>query len=469
MSTTLAVTFPWGLYHATPWARNVNEGAVEWPPSPWRLLRTLFATWKARAPHLDDAMVHGLLEDLSALPSYTIPTFAEAHTRHYMPDKDHKLGLAGRTDKVIDAFVVTSRDAAVAITWDVDLSEGRRNALEELAELVPYLGRAESVCVMRLASPGESFEGQTCEPAVEPTNEAPPTRLLTPSRPLDLAALTMRTTEVRKRGLLQPPGTAWIDYSPVIADAPVASSPRRRAPRPTAVRWSVVSKAPPSIYTAVAMADALRSASMGSYGELFSGDASVLLAGKGPNGVPLRGHRHAHYFAADLDGDRLIDTLVLWAPDGLDHNDLCALDRIRELRGRSFVGLRPCRLGLEALGPVDVVVPELARSDTTWVSHTPFAPARHGRRSTEWFEHVADEIARELEYRGFAQPTSIELQAGGWLDFRRRRLRERLDDSRRAIGVKVTFPIPIAGPIALGALSHFGLGLFVPGECRHPA
>jgi len=36
--TMLVLTFPWGRYHANPWGRHVNEGAVELPPSPWRPL-----------------------------------------------------------------------------------------------------------------------------------------------------------------------------------------------------------------------------------------------------------------------------------------------------------------------------------------------------------------------------------------------------------------------------------------------
>jgi len=46
----LVLTFPWGRYHANPWGRHVNEGAVELPPSPWR---PLCATWRTRAPELD--------------------------------------------------------------------------------------------------------------------------------------------------------------------------------------------------------------------------------------------------------------------------------------------------------------------------------------------------------------------------------------------------------------------------------
>ena len=37
--------FPLAAYTRRRWGRHVNEGAVEWPPSPWRLLRALIATW----------------------------------------------------------------------------------------------------------------------------------------------------------------------------------------------------------------------------------------------------------------------------------------------------------------------------------------------------------------------------------------------------------------------------------------
>jgi len=39
----LSFTFPGGRYHATPWGRHVNEADLEWPPSPWRIVRALIA------------------------------------------------------------------------------------------------------------------------------------------------------------------------------------------------------------------------------------------------------------------------------------------------------------------------------------------------------------------------------------------------------------------------------------------
>ena len=65
MSTTLAIRFPLGRYHANPWDRAVNEGATEWPPSPWRLLRALVATWHTRWPGLPASILDGLLDSLT--------------------------------------------------------------------------------------------------------------------------------------------------------------------------------------------------------------------------------------------------------------------------------------------------------------------------------------------------------------------------------------------------------------------
>jgi CRISPR-associated protein Csb2 len=459
VTTTLVVTLPWGLYHATPWGGNVNEGAVDWPPSPWRVLRALFATWRTRAPQLDEETVHGLLDDLSAPPVYTLPPFTEAHTRHYMPD------TARGTDKVFDAFVVTERGASVAMTWDVNLSEDRRRALEELAPLLPYLGRAESLCTARLAAESEQIEGARCAPLDEASPADVPVRVLVPTRPLDVVALTARTADVRKGGHLDPPGAIWVDYSSPVVSEPRAQPVRRQHTAPTAVRWALVASARPSVHAAVAMADALRDATMSAFGRLFDGGASSTLAGKARNGEPLRGHLHAHFLALDLDGDRLLDTALLWAPGGLDDKDVQAVANLTTLRGRSFVkDLRPSRLGLEAIGNIVAVAPELAGPARAWSSYTPFAPARHGRRSEDWTDHVATEVRRELGYRGFPEPRTIEVVRGGWLDFRRHRIKERLEDARRAVGIRIVFENAVEGPLALGSLSHFGLGLFVPAD-----
>src|SRR3546814_10816026 len=85
----LAFTFPAGRYHATPWERHVNEGAVVWPPEPWRVLRALIATWHHKVKPADkhnEETLGELIEVLSQnLPEYNLPAASHSHTRHYMP------------------------------------------------------------------------------------------------------------------------------------------------------------------------------------------------------------------------------------------------------------------------------------------------------------------------------------------------------------------------------------------------
>src|SRR5579875_1348615 len=85
MSVIIKLTFPAGRYHATPWGRHVNEGVAEWPPSPWRLLRALIATWKRKCPDLSEDLVRRVLEQLVQAPTFHLPPARVAHTRHAMP------------------------------------------------------------------------------------------------------------------------------------------------------------------------------------------------------------------------------------------------------------------------------------------------------------------------------------------------------------------------------------------------
>jgi CRISPR-associated protein Csb2 len=61
-----------GRYHATPWGRNVNEGATEWPPSPYRLVRALIDIWKRKRPQWPVEKVEPLLAALASDPSSTL-------------------------------------------------------------------------------------------------------------------------------------------------------------------------------------------------------------------------------------------------------------------------------------------------------------------------------------------------------------------------------------------------------------
>ena len=142
---TLAFHFPGGRYHATPWDRHVNEGEVEWPPSPWRILRALVATGFTHLGWTDlPASVESLVQQLAAVPpAFGLPPTTLAHSRHYMP-------IPGKTTKVIDAFVRLAPETPLLVQFPVRLGASELDLLQRLAEQMTYLGRAESWCDVTL-------------------------------------------------------------------------------------------------------------------------------------------------------------------------------------------------------------------------------------------------------------------------------------------------------------------------------
>lgn len=107
MVVTIEMRFLTGRFHATPWNHQVNEGVVEWPPSPWRILRTLVAVYYQMPDRPDPEALAQLLAALSTLvPEFVLPPVTTAHTRHYMPWRNE-----GKfsTTKVLDTFVVMDR------------------------------------------------------------------------------------------------------------------------------------------------------------------------------------------------------------------------------------------------------------------------------------------------------------------------------------------------------------------------
>lgn len=467
VSTNIGIAFPWNRYHATPWERHVNEGAVEWPPSPWRLLRALYATWLARAPYLDRTVVVGLLGQLTCLPTYRLPMSLLGHTRHYLPDgRRDPQQIQGRegTDKALDGFAAVERGGELLVSWPVDLGRDQREALSDLARLLPYLGRAESLCEARVLDgnlPPERIGDQALAPRID---EPSSTRLLAPRSPLDLNALSVRTADLRRARLLRPPGAFWASYDEVQETLPIAARPVRRRPEPaTVLRWAIDGPALPSVTATVAVADRLRSAAQSRYGELHRDSPSRLLSGKADDAAPLKGHQHAHYLPVDADGDGLLDELYLWCPAGLDAGEVAACTRIDRLSpGSPQAGFQHVRAALLSVGRREEVGSFLVGPAQVWVSATPFAPPRHSK--LDWPDHVRKQVDEELTRRTLPLPVEIRAVPGHppWLSFRRYRLKERLADSRRAAGLQLTFAEPVYGPLALGALSHLGLGLFLP-------
>jgi len=123
----------------------VNEGLIEWPPSPWRLLRALLSVGFTACGWRDvPAEARALIETFApVLPRYHLPPAVGAHSRHYMP-------APVKTTLVFDTWAQVD-DGILAVTWPVELPADQRRLLGDLAARLNYLGRSESWVVAHLA------------------------------------------------------------------------------------------------------------------------------------------------------------------------------------------------------------------------------------------------------------------------------------------------------------------------------
>ncbi|HQG48280.1 MAG TPA: type I-U CRISPR-associated protein Csb2 [Sedimentisphaerales bacterium] len=420
---TISFQFLAGRFHATPWGRHVNEGAVEWPPSPWRILRAIIATWKRTLPDVPEAEVKPILEKLAAPPQFVLPPASTGHTRHYMPW--FKKGPDDRT-LVFDTFVAVSREAELWICWpDVSLDSIQSKTLGCILANLNTLGRSESWCDATLHDAVEIPEG--CEASVRccvplDDHNLPPdceiVRLLCPDPSRAFADdhvvivkttgrgknkqmveqrstiydpawnICMETLQLHRERWSDPPGACWVQYARPRDCFKI--EPRSRPSRPKdqpriqVARYTLDSTVLPLVTETLPVAETVRRALMGIYGRLTESNGirgrSVVFSGKDEHGQPLAGHSHAYYLPTDEDGDGRLDHLTVFAWDGFDDTERLALDRLRELRtGREGEERHPLRVLLLGMGTLDEYKPGPLRAAQVWVSATPYLATRFAK------------------------------------------------------------------------------------------
>ena len=465
MPVILQVELPWGKYHATEWGRNVNEGQPEWPPSPWRILRALFATWKTRCAHLRAEDVEAALSQLARPPTFHLPEMRPAHLRHYMPQIAHRsFGPAkANTTLAFDPFAVVDPSKPFLIEWDVELPSRAFAALKELAAAVSYLGRSESICraelVLRVEHPAPELWKPAC------STDRVDSEVLCPQQPFELSCLIQSPDTVRKNRRIVPPGSHFVPYAKTVQTQRSVVPTTGWPPAYAAVRLAVHPRPRPTIANAVAVGDLLRRTVLKKHKT-----PSETLSGKRPSGdYTLDGHQHAHFVSLPQDHRRdataPVEALVVWAPRRLNGDEFAALSQVKWLRaGRAASGVPDFAVAVNAFGEIGEIAPEIVGPSSVWRSRTPFCPSRHPSK-VSWIDHLRAEIERELsEYRAHPKPISVTVLDEDTRRYRRYRLppKETMGSSRRSSMVEIRFKHPVEGPIILGSLCHFGLGLFLP-------
>ncbi len=484
----LLLRFSAGRYHATPWDHHVNEGVVEWPPSPWRILRTLVSTLYTRAHRADPEVAKRALCKLSAAPSFTLPSATTGHTRHYLRQDGTD---PNKTSMVFDTFVALDRGAEVVVHWPCELGADERDAVAALAAEVSYLGRAEAWTDVRVMAAHEEIPPPNCAPSDGRSLAGTQTvRVLCAADEYTLDDLGRTTGELQAEGWSDPPGTRYVFYRrPTEALLPQRMAPALggQSRRPTVAEFSLEvgpGAVLPLLIDAVRVGDQFRRAVM-SYFKGRTDRPLPVFSGRSGENVP-RGdqHLHAHYIPDAREhrsrGQRehhRVTHMVVWAPEGFDEVAQAALRNVRYLTlpwrradgetyasGRREGDLSVALTGFGSVGDFVGTSP-LFGSGRTWQSRTPFVLPRHRKAHKD---QPLEQLKRELDVRGFCTDVGthpldgVRLGQGGhvtrWNDFRR--WREGDHPTTGCAGFTVTFKAPVTGPLLLGYGSHFGLGQF---------
>lgn len=388
----IEVQFPARRYHATPWDAHVNEGRVEWPPCPWRIVRALLAVgynklgWHDQPTETAVSLIEKLATDA---PQYVLPQSTQAHTRHYMPYTE---GKNEKKTKVFDTFVkFASDDASMLIRYDMEFESEEKNLLGEMVEGLAYLGRAESwvdarllqedeLVIMtdhdwitvadsdsanrtRLLAPmtAESFlswreaEVKTASTLAESQAEqvaASKDKKLTNAQrkkainraadayPPDFVAVLQQSNATwQKAGWPRPPGSRWVDYAlpdDLFDRQPLTPTPVNRPfTKPTAILLAIDGEGKrgtlrPPMHRALPLMELLHSEAIRYATRVLNLGHLPELTGKDADGNAFQGnHSHSHWLPLSLFGKGKIDHVLISATGGFSHESVQAISAIR--------------------------------------------------------------------------------------------------------------------------------------------
>lgn len=516
MAVVLAQWFPLGRFHATRWNQNPFEDRFgEWPPSPWRLLRALAARWfqyqRETGDDNTEARDYLLTKLADEQPSFCLPPMTERHElRQYQPtalELQYKYRKDPKTKKnvldysyrsvtttlVRDTYRVLARDDVLHWLWEnTHLEDRQRALLAELLRRMHYFGRAESWTRFELLGDAAELPPVNCVLARELSDARQPVLVSHSIRGLIDVTLA-RTGDSIMSNRPVPPGTGW-QYAK-LPDRPTIKARIRPRPQPIiqVVRYAMDSTVLPLVTETLPVAEAARRALMSLHGQLTERDGvrgrSRVFSGKDNDGEPLAGHGHAFYLPADEDGDGRLDHLTVFAREGFGADERRAFDRLRRVnRGREAEARQELRVLLLDMSALDQDTPgPLARS-AVWESASPYIATRYAktrgrhrrdlRLPQDRVEFLLEDLREQMRQVLGIDPNAAHFEAMAdehgafrvgerWrpIQFKRCRSKRSDDGGQRLAGAfHIRFDTAVAGPIALGHSSHFGMGLFMPGK-----
>ncbi len=505
MKIVLCQTFPLGRFHATPWRANpFDDPYGEWPPSPWRLARTVVARWYQWNRETGDGDTHSLERLIATFCRSSLSFFLPVEARpgrslrQYQPvdfswkPKENKKGTIPQ-EKVYGTTLVQDNYWSVPpespVWWFLDgdeWSDELLDVLDRCLERILYFGRAECLTELRRLSETDVTPNCRLESVRRSRDEVPVLCPVPEATPTQIQCITDQP-DVRRSTV--PPGGVW-KFALRPPGAPLRSTPRASVPSSTPrhlIQFAITGAVLPEMRMICRVTSSLRQRALDHSVRHCTGNPSVrwrqapvearkqavLLSGLDPEKGRLKNHEHAWFLVWPEAG--VPARLLVWrsgTPFTLEEQSALLGAAEREISwgrvpGRGAWSVR--------LLPLDAAVPSPpgfdGQSCRIWETVTPCVPPRHRFRhgKPREREDVTSQLRRELKARGLPadharidvlgtpQWTAVHLPPG------RRRSRPFIGD-RAGFAAGIVFDEPVEGPIMLGHSAHFGLGLFAPKE-----
>jgi CRISPR-associated protein Csb2 len=334
---TIRITLLSGRYGATPWNRSEHEGQVEYPPSPWRLLRAVLhgGFLLSDTPGQLPGGLPELIELLGQTPpSYHLPFGEYGQIRGFRPHfgRERVPPLdSGGLDKrrsFIDSYLQLGVGAAIHVHFPVELNPKQERLLEACLAGLSYLGRAEYTAVWQVVP---TMPAANCSADGQGSISV----LCGEGEDL-LMGLLMNAQDARNQGRQNLPGQRW---------RPFLYEPKRPVMKASGTSWQTANRAlfaflpghdMPST-AGLAWTDRLHRAL------LKRAPSSSMFAGLA-GGQPLPEHQRAWYLWHETRG--VITALEVVAPQPFSEMEIEALQRLQVLyaRGGTEVPLRLMKL-----------------------------------------------------------------------------------------------------------------------------
>lgn len=369
------------------------------------------------------------MKKLSVPPLFVLPPASTGHARHFMPW--FKKGPTDRT-LVFDAFVAVEKRNDLIILWpDAFPDDAERKALVRIADVLGFLGRAESWTEARVLETDEAQEalqkvnsypenakGDTlsAKTGMDPVRllcADPDTAFLSDHTPKPKKAkgrgrgrekqetvasfydpdwhLCMETLELHSARWSDPPGARWVTYMRLkdcFKTGIKAHKAMNTRPRPTVARFAIDGPVLPLVEDTLKIGELARRTAMGIFrrieeqrlcrGAVAEGSPlphSDVFSGKDRDGRPLKGHKHAYFLPTDEDDDGRIDHLTIIAEMGFNPQEVKTLDRMSRLKRDEGEALNLVLLGIGRKGALHG--PKIFGPSRVWISETPFIATRH--------------------------------------------------------------------------------------------